>query len=216
MSAPARVSAPAPLEHEPAVSRRAMVQAGAVGLLGLGMNHVAGLRAMAATGRAAAREPTAKAVIYIFLSGGLAQHDSFDMKPDAPDGIRGEFRPIATRTPGIQICEHLPLLAQRAICGPWCGRWPMPHPEHSAGHLLMLSGRSTLFAGGFDDHAPKPTDWPSIAAVAGAVHPPAQQPAAGGRAARDADSSHGPIHPRPVRRHHGGQPRPDGPAVLPV
>ena len=60
------------------------------------------------------KEPAAKAVIYIFLSGGLAQHDSFDMKPDAPDLIRGEFRPIATRTPGIQICEHLPLLAERS------------------------------------------------------------------------------------------------------
>ena len=64
----------------------------------------------------ARRRPTrrARSVIYIFLSGGLAQHDSFDLKPDAPDDIRGEFKPIATRTPGIQICEHLPLLAQRS------------------------------------------------------------------------------------------------------
>ncbi len=61
-------------------------------------------------------------MIYIFLSGGLAQHDSFDMKPDAPDGIRGEFNPIATRTPGIQICEHLPLLAERSDRGPWSAR----------------------------------------------------------------------------------------------
>ena len=46
-------------------------------------------------------------------SGGLAQQDSFDLKPDAPDTVRGEFNPIHTKTPGIEICEHLPLLAER-------------------------------------------------------------------------------------------------------
>ena len=99
-------------------SRRTAIQAGAIGLLDLGMNHVSGLRALAGPSDApAAREPKAKAVIYIFLSGGLAQHDSFDMKPDAPDTIRGEFKPIATRTPGLQICEHLPMLAAQRPLG---------------------------------------------------------------------------------------------------
>ncbi|HIG74230.1 MAG TPA: DUF1501 domain-containing protein, partial [Bacteroidetes bacterium] len=56
----------------------------------------------------------AKNVIYIFLSGGLAQHESFDMKPNAPKEVRGEFNPISTKTPGIQICEHLPELAKRS------------------------------------------------------------------------------------------------------
>src|SRR5690242_9656434 len=55
---------------------------------------------------------TGKSVIYIFLSGGLSQLDSFDLKPEAPVEIRGEFRPVATATPGIHICEHLPRLAQ--------------------------------------------------------------------------------------------------------
>ena len=126
-------------------SRRTAVQAGALGLLNLGMNHLAGLRAMAAPAEAAAAAaPKARAVIYIFLSGGLAQHDSFDMKPDAPDGIRGEFNPIATRTPGIQICEHLPMLAARSHL--WAIVRSMAHgyPEHSSGHLLMLTGRSQL------------------------------------------------------------------------
>ena len=65
----------------PAFARRTALQIGAVGLLGLGMNHVAGLRALAADNGAPAVTPRAKAVIYIFLSGGLGQHDSFDMKP---------------------------------------------------------------------------------------------------------------------------------------
>jgi hypothetical protein len=149
------------------VSRRTAVQAGAVGLLGLGMNHLAGLRALAAPAEAAAA-PKAKAVIYIFLSGGLAQHDSFDMKPEAPAGIRGEFNPISTRTPGIQICEHLPMLAARSHL--WALVRSMAHgyPEHSAGHLLMLTGRSQLPVG-FDGSKPKPTDWPSMAAVANGV-----------------------------------------------
>lgn len=56
----------------------------------------------------------AKSIILIYLPGGLAQHESFDLKPDAPDGIRGEFKPIATDVPGIDICEHLPFLARRS------------------------------------------------------------------------------------------------------
>src|SRR5947209_8378336 len=95
----------------PRISRRTALQAGAVGLLGLGMGELAALQG--ATPR------KAKACIYIFLSGGLAQHDSFDPKPDAPDGIRGEFKPIATRTPGVRIVEHLPMLARRS------DRWAM-------------------------------------------------------------------------------------------
>src|SRR5437016_1371286 len=92
-----------PLSH-PRFSRRTALQAGASGLLGLGMNHVEALRAEGGKGTAPA-PPKARTVIYIFLSGGLSQLDSFDLKPHAPENIRGEFRPIATRTPGIQICE---------------------------------------------------------------------------------------------------------------
>ena len=60
-----------------------------------------------------AQSRRAKSIILIYLPGGLAQHDSFDLKPNAPDSIRGEFRPIATETPGIDICELLPQLALR-------------------------------------------------------------------------------------------------------
>jgi uncharacterized protein (DUF1501 family) len=149
------------------VSRRTAIQAGAIGLLGLGMNHLAGLRAMAAPGAPPRR---AKSVIYIFLSGGLAQHESFDMKPDAPLEIRGEFQPIRTSVPGLQICEHLPELAKRAH--KWSLVRSLTHPsnDHSAAHHIMLTGRSELPLG-FDPSKPKESDWPSIAAVAGAVLP---------------------------------------------
>ena len=94
--------------HHPKVSRRFAIQAGSIGLLGLGMNHVQALQAAPIQKRYDTTGGQAKKVIYIFLSGGLAQQDSFDMKPDAPDDIRGEFNPISTATPGLQICEHLP------------------------------------------------------------------------------------------------------------
>lgn len=159
------------LQHA-AFPRRAAVQAGAIGLLGLGMNHLEPLRAAAATNDpVTGRRPKAKSVIYIFLSGGLSQIDSFDMKPDAPETVRGEFSPIDTATPGIQICEHLPKLAQRS--NKWALVRSMAHgyPEHSTGHLLMLTGRHIL-PPGFDPSKPKPSDWPSLASIANAVTRP--------------------------------------------
>jgi hypothetical protein len=155
----------------PRFSRRAAIQAGAVGLLGLGTNHLAALRDSAAASEIGRPIPRARAVIYIFLSGGLAQQDSFDLKPDAPEQVRGEFKPIATSTPGIEICEHLPQLAKRSRH--WSLLRSLTHAsnDHSAGHLIMLSGRREL-PPGFDPTQPKPTDWPSMAAIAGALTRP--------------------------------------------
>ena len=150
--------------HHPRFSRRAAMQIGALGLLGLGTNHIAGLRALGADNASPVPSTKPKGVIYIFLSGGLGQHDSFDPKPDAPENIRGEFKPIATRTPGVRICEHLPMLAERS------DRWALvrslthPYNDHSLGHHVMLTGR-TPKPSGFDGNRPKPTDFPSIASV---------------------------------------------------
>lgn len=148
------------------VTRREIIQAGAIGLLGLGMNHIGALQALGSQAKA----PRAKRVIYIFLSGGLAQHESFDMKPDAPAEIRGEFKPIATRTPGIQICEHLPQLAKRS--NKWALVRSLTHSsnDHSLGHHIMLTGRSEAPLG-FDRTKPQSTDFPSIASLATALVP---------------------------------------------
>lgn len=91
------------------LTRRGFVQAGS-GLLGMSLPGLLAARqasAATATGRA-------RSVIVILLSGGLGQHDSFDLKPEAPEGIRGEFKPIQTATPGVFFCEHLPRLAARS------------------------------------------------------------------------------------------------------
>ncbi len=154
-----------PLQH-PIVNRRTALQAGAVGLLGFGLSELRQLRAAGGE-----RHRTANAVIFVFLSGGLAQHDSFDPKPNAPADIRGEFKPIATRSPGLHICEHLPMLAARS------DRWALVRSlthsenEHSAAHHMMLTGRTPL-PPGFNRNAPQPTDWPSLAAVGGALTRP--------------------------------------------
>lgn len=156
------------LQH-PFVSRRTAVQAGALGLFGLGMNHLPPLRA--ATPRATSAGATAKSCIYIFLSGGLSQHDSFDLKPDAPDTVRGEFDPIATKTPGVQICEHLPGLAARSH--QWGVVRSITHPtnDHTAGHYYMLTGRSIPSPGFRGDRVARPNDWPSISSIVGDAVP---------------------------------------------
>ncbi len=161
-----------PHGSHPIITRRTAVRAGALSLLGLGMNHLEALRA--ATPTAGSVRGRAKSCIYIFLSGGLAQHESFDPKPDAPDGIRGEFRSIATRTPGIQICEHLPGLARRS--DDWAIVRSLTHGtnDHTLGHYLMLTGRNKPDPGFRGDRQPRETDWPSIASIVGnAVSRPA-------------------------------------------
>lgn len=151
--------------HPLALTRRQSLQIGAIGLLGLGMNHLQGLRqAHAADGILPLG--TAKSCIFIFLSGGLAQHESFDMKPHAPDDVRGEFQPIATKTPGLQICEHLPMLAQRSQLWSLCRSLTHGSNEHSAAHHIMLTGRTQL-PPGFSPNQPSRSDYPSIAALTG-------------------------------------------------
>src|SRR5215204_7392070 len=87
------------------VSRRNFLKIGALGLGGLSLPQL--LRAESAAGI----RKSHKAVIMIFLPGGPAHQDMFDLKPDAPAEVRGEFKPIRTNVPGIQICEHMPRLA---------------------------------------------------------------------------------------------------------
>src|SRR5262245_58798560 len=154
--------------QHPLLTRRALLQAGALGLLGLGMGDLTALRAavpLRGTGRLP-RSPRAKSVIFVFLHGGLSQLDSFDMKPDAPAEVRGEFKPIATRTPGIRICEHLPLLARASPLWSLCRS--LTHREDAYGPAChsVLTGRTNLPPGSPQGCGAPPTanDWPSIAA----------------------------------------------------
>ncbi len=96
-------------------TRRDILQVGGLGTLGVMLSDVLGGRAKArpASASSPVRRTSGKAdaCILIYLFGGPSQIDTFDMKPAAPADFRGEFRPIDTNVPGIEICEHFPLLA---------------------------------------------------------------------------------------------------------
>ena len=88
------------------MTRRAFLRAGGLGVAGWTLADL--LRQEA---RAESEPHRPKSVIYIVLSGGPSHIDSWDLKPDAPDEFRGPFKPIATKLPGVRLCEHLPLQA---------------------------------------------------------------------------------------------------------
>lgn len=88
------------------VSRRSFLKIGGLAMGGIGLPELLRAEAKAGVGR------SHKSVIMVYLSGGLAHQDTFDLKPDAPEGIRGEFRPMATKVPGIAVGELLPRMAQ--------------------------------------------------------------------------------------------------------
>jgi hypothetical protein len=155
--------------YHPQTSRRTMLQAGSIGLLGLGMNHATALRA-ADSVTSLAMSGQARSTILIFLSGGLTQHDSLDPKPDAPVDIRGEFSPIATQTPGVFVCEHLPMLAARSQTWSLIRSLTTPYNGHSQGHTSILTGRTPMPTG-YNGSKPQLTDWPSIASVVGDAVP---------------------------------------------
>ena len=82
-----------------------------LGQLGLGALTLPGLLRAEQTGAAAPRRG-ARSCIYLFLWGGPPQQDLWDMKPDAPQGVRSLFQPIRTAVPGIDVCDQMPLLAR--------------------------------------------------------------------------------------------------------
>ena len=94
--------------HSPSFSRRNLLRVGTLSLGGLSMTALARLRAESTSRR------RKKSVIMIYLSGGPSHLDMYDMKPDLPAEYRGEFKPIATNVPGLQICELMPQQAKIA------------------------------------------------------------------------------------------------------
>jgi hypothetical protein len=92
-------------------TRRETLKVGALSFLG-GFFHTPALLAFEGSPARYRRPARAKSVVLIYLQGGPPTQDMFDLKPDAPEGIRSEFKPIATSAPGVEVCELLPLTAQ--------------------------------------------------------------------------------------------------------
>ncbi|MBI3837023.1 MAG: DUF1501 domain-containing protein [Planctomycetia bacterium] len=140
-------------------TRRQILQAGGAGLLGLSLPKVLAAESEQTIKRAGARN-----AIFLFLFGGPSQLETFDLKPGAPSAIRGPFRPIASRTPELKICELMPKLAQ--ISDKYCVVRTMTHPynDHSsAGHYIQ-TGRPWFvpIGGGFNATE---KDWPTYGSV---------------------------------------------------
>src|SRR5579871_5255603 len=93
------------------LTRRETLRAGALSLLG-GAFNLPALMALEDRRPAGAPPGKAKSVILLYLLGGAATQDMWDLKPTAPSGVRSEFRPIPTTAPGVHICEHLPRMAK--------------------------------------------------------------------------------------------------------
>ncbi|MCA9071526.1 MAG: DUF1501 domain-containing protein, partial [Planctomycetaceae bacterium] len=91
-------------------SRRSLLRAGSVGLFGLSLpNFLAGQAVASEASKIESSDfGRAKACILLFMWGGPAHQDTWDLKPHAPAEVRGEFQPIPTQTPGIFISEHFP------------------------------------------------------------------------------------------------------------
>src|SRR5271155_3093631 len=105
-----RISSSAARHGNGGLRRRDVLQLGALGTLGLTLP-----RLLAAQGTSArTKHARATSCILFFLEGGQSQLDTFDPKPNAPEQIRGEFRPIATSVPGVHFTEYLPRLARLA------------------------------------------------------------------------------------------------------
>ena len=141
------------------LTRRTLLEAAGAGLFGLSVPSL-----LAAEARAARSQPRAKSVIFLFLFGGPSQLETFDLKPDAPEKIRGPFKPIASRTPGLRISEALPKLA--GISDRFCVVRTMSHPfnDHSGAAHYLQTGKvwHIPIGGGF---TPTPNDWPSMGSV---------------------------------------------------
>jgi hypothetical protein len=140
------------------VTRREFLRVGGIGFAGLT------LPALFQSQAAARTEARARSVIQLFMWGGPSQHETFDLKPNAPDGIRGDFRPIATSVPGIRICEHLPRLAKRADRYAILRSLTHTGVNHGTSAYHMLTGH-IHFTPGTLRH-PTPNDFPSVGCAA--------------------------------------------------
>lgn len=145
------------------ISRRAMLRLGGLMPLGLALPQL--LAADTARG-AAERGPLfgkAKRCLMLFMWGGPAHQDLWDMKPDAPANIRGEFRPRATNVPGINICELLPNIAGQMDKIALVRSVTHTDNNHSTGAHWMLTGNKHRLSA--ENFGPSPTDFPHIGSV---------------------------------------------------
>ncbi len=149
-----------------------------LGALGLSLPAYLGLRSARAASRGFGQ---ARSVIVLYCWGGMSHLDTWDLKPDAPAEYRGEFRPIATDTPGIRLGEHLPLLARQTRHLAIVRSIHHNSSAHGKGMYWNFTGHAPVQAEAAVNQPPARQDWPSLGAMvarfrsAPAGFPPAVQ-----------------------------------------
>lgn len=148
--------------------RRSLLQAGALSALGLGLSQWPGMAA--ATGTPVSGRQRAKACIFLFMWGGPSQLDTFDLKPSAPEEVRGPFKPISTRVTDIQICEHFTRLANHTDKLAIIRSLSHDDPAHlSSGHATVTGQPAPVLKS--DATPPSEKDSPHIGALVSKVRP---------------------------------------------
>src|SRR5262249_23657501 len=138
--------------------RRDFIKLGSAGLLGLTLPDLLRLEAYSAPAKAKRK---ATSVIMVWLAGGPATIDMWDLKPNAPENIRGELKPVKTSAPGIQISEHLPKTAKLMDKCTLVRSLNHNIPEHGVGTIYMTTG-----------NRPSPTlEYPSLGSIAAKALP---------------------------------------------
>ena len=145
---------------QPVATRRHLLEIGGLSMLGLGTGDLLQLRKASAD----QKNQPARSCVFVFLFGGPSQIDLWDMKPEAPVEVRGDFRSIATSQPTIRICEHLPRLARQI--DKLCLIRSMTHRMNVHGPAMseLYTGRPYPFPP-ITDQA-RPDDWPSMSSLA--------------------------------------------------
>ncbi len=123
------------------VTRRRAIQVGSIAACGLSLEKLLASEDLASNQKRSGASP--KSCIFIHQYGGLSQLDSWDMKPNAPTEIRGPYKSIATRTPGFQVCELMPQLAQ--ISEKYSVIRSMTHhmAQHDKANSMLLAGKTS-------------------------------------------------------------------------
>lgn len=152
--------------------RRHLLQVGFSGALGLGLANLRLAGAVAADGAASAGAGNfgrAKSVIFLFMTGAPSHQDIWDLKPDAPAEVRGEFRPVDTVVPGMLLGPHVPKLAM--VADKFALVRSMTHslPSHEHATHFVLTGVNQIPPG--STHMASRTDWPCYSATMQALRP---------------------------------------------
>jgi hypothetical protein len=150
------------------LTRREWLRVGALSAFGLSLPDLLGPRPATAA-PAAGGFGKAKACIVLFLLGGPPQHETWDPKPDAPTGIRGDLRPIASSLPGLRVGELMPRVARQAHRLAVLRAVSTDDNAHSSSGYWMLTGTAHQPTNAENQKPGAPNDWPCLPAVVRAL-----------------------------------------------